>query len=82
MLGVDVCDQLIASLRPKIRCRRLWWVPIMLHCLDVLCINSYIHEPTNRQYGSHKAFHIEFVNILLQRAAAEELNKNYIIAVA
>ena len=81
MLGVDVCDQLIASLRPKIRCRRLW-VPIMLHCLDFLCVDSYIHEPTNRQYGSHKAFYIEFVNILLQRAAAEELNKNYIIAVA
>lgn len=47
----------------------------MLHCFDVLRVNLYIlyaetihneHEPINRKYGTHKAFLIEFVNVLLR----------------
>ena len=54
----------------------------MLHCFDVLRVNLYIlyaetiheHEPINRKYGTHKAFLIEFVNVLLRCAAMEKLN--------
>ena len=70
MLGVDVVDQLIAYYRPKIRCRRTW-VPIFLHCLDILRVNSYVlYKETSynhpdvdehRKKDNHKLFLIEFV---------------------
>ena len=41
MLGVDVVDQLIAYYRPKIWCRHTW-VPIFLHCLDILRVILYV----------------------------------------
>ena len=41
MFGVDITDGLIASYRPKIRCRQTW-MPIMLHCFDILHVNCYI----------------------------------------
>ena len=41
MLGCDLCDQMIAYYRAKVRCQRTW-MPIMFHCLDVLCVNSYV----------------------------------------
>ena len=41
MLGANVVDQLIAYYRPTILCRRTW-VPIFLHCLDILRVNSYV----------------------------------------
>ena len=41
MLGVDVVDQLIASYQPKLWCQRTW-MPIFLHCLDILRVNLYV----------------------------------------
>lgn len=73
MLGVDVADQLISSYRPKIRCRRTW-MPLFLHCLDVLRVNCYIlyHETSrkestieNTKILGHKQFVIEFINCLI-----------------
>lgn len=75
MLGVDVADQLISSYRPKIRCRRTW-MPLFLHCLDVLRVNCYIlyretsrKEPTieNTKILGHKQFVIELINCLIVR---------------
>jgi hypothetical protein len=79
MLGVDVVDQLIAYYRPKIRCRRTW-VPIFLHCLDILRVNSYVlyketsynHPDVNNDtIRDHKHFLIAFVNSLIRRGNAE-----------
>ena len=81
MLGVDVVDQLIAYYRPKIRCRRTW-VPIFLHCLDILRVNSYVlyketsynHPDVNNDtIRDHKHFLIEFVNSLIRRGNAETM---------
>ena len=82
MLGVDVVDQLIAYYRPKIRCRRTW-VPIFLHCLDILRVNSYVlYKETSynhpdvdehRKKDNHKLFLIEFVNSLIRRGNAETM---------
>ena len=41
MLDMDMMDQLIALLCPKIRCCRTR-VPIMLHCFDVMC--QFLHN--------------------------------------
>ena len=79
MLSVDVVDQLIAYYRPQIRCRRTW-VPIFLHCLDILRVNSYVlyketsynHPDVNNDtIWDHKLFLIEFVNSLIRRGNAE-----------
>ena len=81
MLGVDVVDQLIAYYRPKIRCRRTW-VPIFLHCLDILRVNSYVlyketsyNHPDikNDTIRDHKHFLIEFVNSPICRGNAETM---------
>ena len=75
MLGVDVADHLISSYRPKICCRRTW-MPLFLHCLDVLRVNCYIlyretsrKEPTieNTKILGHKQFVIELINCLIVR---------------
>ena len=79
MLGVDLVDQLIAYYRPKIRCRRTW-MPLLLHCLDIIRVNSYVlyketsylHPAVNDdEIDSHKQFLIEFVNSLIRRAKLE-----------
>ena len=79
MLGVDVVDQLIAYYRPKIRCRRTW-LPIFLHCLDILRVNSYVlYKETSHNHPDvdndtirdHKHFLIEFVNSLIRRGNTE-----------
>ena len=79
MLGVDLVDQLIAYYRPKIRCRRTW-MPLLLHCLDIIRVNSYVlyketsylHPAVNDdEIDSHKQFLIEFVNSLICRAKKE-----------
>jgi len=74
MLGVDKSDQLIAYYRPEIRCRRTW-MPIMLHCLDVLRINAYIvyKELTGTAAVDHKVFVAEWIETLLDRATSESV---------
>ena len=80
MLGVDLVDQLIAYYRPKIRCRRTW-MPLLLHCLDIIRVNSYVlyketsylHPAVNDdEIDSHKQFLIEFTNSLIRRAKLED----------
>ena len=79
MLGVDLVDQLIAYYRPKICCRRTW-MPLLLHCLDIIRVNSYVlYKETSYlhpavdddEIDSHKQFLIEFVNSLICRAKKE-----------
>jgi Transposase IS4 len=41
MGGVDRADQLISYYRPNLRCVRTW-MPIFLHCLDIIRVNSFI----------------------------------------
>ena len=74
MLGVDVVDQLIAYYRPKIWCRHTW-VPIFLHCLDILRVILYVlytetaynHVDVDKdKVRNHKHFSIEFVNSLIR----------------
>ena len=74
MLGVDVVDQLIAYYQPKIRCRRTW-MPIFLHCLDILLVlvNSYIlcketakeHSDVDDSYiWNHKQFWLNLSTLI------------------
>ena len=77
MLGVDVADQLIAYYRAKIRCRRTW-MPIMLQCMDVLRINSYIvyrecnldQDPDFSQRDLHKFYLLGWISAMIKRARA------------
>ena len=39
MLDVDLVDRLIAYYRPTICCQRTW-MPLFLHCADIIKINS------------------------------------------
>ena len=79
MLGVDLVDQLIAYYQPKICCRQTW-MPLLLHCLDIIQVNSYIlNKETfylhplveNEEVDSHKQFLIEFVNSFICQAKQE-----------
>ena len=77
MLGVDIVNQLIAYYRPKIWYWRTW-VPIFLHCLDILWVNLYVlykeynHvDVDNDTIWNHKHFLIEFVNSLICRGNTE-----------
>ena len=51
MLGFNVANQIIAYYWPKIWCCRTR-MPIFLHCLDILLVNSYIlyKEKTSYQH--------------------------------
>ena len=73
MLGVDLVDQLIAYYRLKNCCQRTW-MPLLLHCLDIIRVNSYVlYKETsylhplvdNDKIDSHKQFLIEFTNSLI-----------------
>jgi hypothetical protein len=74
MLGVDKSDQLIAYYRPEIRCRRTW-MPILLHCLDVLRINAFIvyKEQAGEEAIDHKEFLVQWIETLLDRATSESV---------
>ena len=74
MLGVDLVGQLITYYRPKICCGQTW-MPLLLHCLDIIQVNSYVlyNETSylhplveNDEIDSHKRFLIEFVNSLIR----------------
>jgi len=69
MGGVDLADQLIAYYRPDLRCRRVW-MPLLLHCLDVVRINSYIMMKSRDDTLTHKAFIKDWVCHLNERADA------------
>ena len=44
MLGVNKADQYISYYRPNVRCVRTW-MPLFLHCLDIIRANSYHKQP-------------------------------------
>jgi len=74
MLGVDKSDQLIAYYRPDLRCRRVW-MPIMLHCFDVMRVNAFIvaKENNNGKPLLHKEFIEDWIESLLFRAGSESI---------
>jgi len=53
--------------KPNIQCRRVW-MPIMLHCLDVLRVNAYIVCLNGAPDTNHKKFLVEWIEALLNRA--------------
>ena len=62
-------------------CCSCTWMPIFLHCLDILRVNSYVlyketafNHPDvdeHQKKDNHKLFLIEFVNSLIRRGNAE-----------
>jgi Transposase IS4 len=71
MGGVDKADQLIAYYRPNMRCVRTW-MPIFLHCLDIIRVNSYIICKSKCPKLNHKAFLEQWIIALNQRAATAD----------
>jgi hypothetical protein len=69
MGGVDKADQLIAYYRPDLRCRRVW-VPLLLHCLDIVRVNTYIMAKSRDDSISHKSYIKQFILELNRRADA------------
>ena len=61
MLGVDKSDQFISYYRPKLRVRR-YWMAMMFHCLDIICINLFIVvKNLSDKTIKHKKFIHKFV---------------------
>lgn len=70
MLGVDKADQLISNYRPILQCRRTWF-PLVLHCLDIIRINSFIIMKWYMKGKLEQKRYVEaFINALLSRATA------------
>jgi Transposase IS4 len=55
MGGVDHADQLISYYRPNLRCVRTW-MPIFLHCLDIIRVNSFIVCKKTNKHLKQKDF--------------------------
>jgi hypothetical protein len=71
MIAVDKSDQLISYYRADLRCRRTW-MPLMLHCLDVVRVNALAIARKADGTVNHKDFIVSLVEALLQRAAASQ----------
>jgi hypothetical protein len=70
MCGVDVCDQLISYYNMKFRHRRTW-VPLFLHCLNVLRVNAYlIHAKLHSKPLDQKEFIMQMIEALMSRVDA------------
>ena len=79
MRGVGLADQLILYYWSKLCCRRTW-MPIFLHCLDVLRINAYIlyREMTKKegfQYQKNIVIRNLFLNLLMHSLHEVNLQK-------
>ena len=67
-VGVDVFDQLLASLFPDLRCRRTW-IPLMIQALMTQRVNSYIaHRYVCTKPRDHKEFTLCWMKCLMRRA--------------
>jgi hypothetical protein len=71
MGGVDIADQLISYYRSNLRCRRTW-MPLMLHCFDIIRVNSYIAVKSRNEKMEHKSFIKHFIHALNSRAVSIE----------
>ncbi|KAG7354989.1 transposase IS4 [Nitzschia inconspicua] len=71
MGGVDKADQYISYYRPNLRCRRSW-MPIFLHCLDIMRVNGFLVVKSSDKRLDHKSFIISSTKILNDRAVAYE----------
>jgi hypothetical protein len=75
MLGCDRADQLISYYRSEFRCRRTW-MPLFLHCLDVIRTNSFVmaNYYNNDDEGelTQKEYLCELIHALLTRADKTE----------
>jgi Transposase IS4 len=67
MGGVDRADQLIAYYRPNLRCQRTW-MPIFLHCLDIIRINAFIIAKKANNNLDHKDFVAAWIDRLNKMA--------------
>ena len=72
MVGIDKSELLIAYCRPDLRCQPTW-MPIMLHCLDILRSNAFIayQEMAGDGRIEHKEFLAQWIASLLDRATSE-----------
>ena len=75
MGGVDQNDQLISNYRHQLHCK-LIWMPLMLHSLDVLCVNAYLaHVGLQTEVNNwleQKEFILSLVEILQEQAIVME----------
>jgi hypothetical protein len=71
MIAVDKSDQLISYYRADLRCRRTW-MPLMLHCLDVVRVNALAIARKADATVDHKDFIVSLVEALLQRATSSQ----------
>ena len=74
MGGVDQADQMIAYYMPDMRCHRTW-LPMFLHLLAIIRLNSYIvykHCSSDSRIKSDhytgKIFTMDFITALMDRA--------------
>jgi hypothetical protein len=77
MNGVGKADQLISYYRTKLRCRRTW-MPVFMHCLDIIRINSYLvckHHQRGDNTLEHKDFLEDWVKALNERAVVMDYNR-------
>ena len=72
MNAVDRTDQYIAYYRPVLRCYRTW-MPIMMHCLNIIRTNAYVIAKNREPTYKSKDFIVEFIACLNARASAERL---------
>jgi hypothetical protein len=82
MGGVDKADQLIASYRIDLRCRRTW-MPIFFQCLDIIRVNSYVISKQRRNFTDQKDFILMWIDALSKRAQFEEyyVTRNAVAAI-
>ena len=78
MGGVDQNDQLISNYRHQLHCQWIW-MPLMLHSLDVLCVNAYrahvgLQTNVNNQL-EQKEFILSLVEIMQERAIVMEYRR-------
>ena len=75
MGGVDQNDQLISNYRHQLRCKWIW-MPLMLHSLDVLCVNAFlVHvglQTDMKNWLEQKEFILLLVEIMQERAIVME----------
>ena len=74
MLRIDLLDQIIAHYSPKLQCRQTW-MPIILHCLDVLHIDTHIlhkemckRPEVEEKENGHKEFLLDFISLHIEKS--------------
>ena len=73
--GVDQNNHLISNYGPQLHCKRIW-MPLMLHSLDVLCVNAYLAyvglQTDMKNRLEQKEFILSLVEIMQEQAIVME----------